>query len=718
MAATSPPQLLALGRPAEHVQAVLDLDVLDLAEVAVDVLDERAHVVGPLRHAEVGLQVGRLDGGPDPRGERRELAGVEHLQARVLVEQRLEVGELVVRLGAHHGRHEVVDDDRVRPPLRLDALARVVHDERVDERDVAEGGVRRAAVRQGEHLPGQPLQRPVLAQVHDRVGAPDGVEPAVAGEVVVGRREPRVVVDADRVLPVAARRLDGEQRVAELQARHDQVAVLDVLVARRRAPPLLDRGAQRLGERPVPAQVVVDRHPQRRGRELGVGEELGIVAARVDQRPHELVAVGVGLVGDDPRGREGLEQGDGARRRVQPDGVPHAGVAGREARQQDRDPPPRRRRRAQPGRAHREPGHPGAALRVGAVAGDGRADGALPFVALLERDHAAEHPPVEFGDGHLRRGVERGEARVGRRPGRPGHGGADGLDHRDAERGEGARVPVLPGLPDTLAAAGPGVRRPRAAGGQHGRDERVDVPVQQRERRHASVGVPPQRVAPDRQRVPPGRLDGRAEGVDEARVARQAVRAVEADPDGRPPGPVRREGVLEGDVATAGHVDPEVWHRPGLGEAEALQEEGVGEEAEQLLDVVHVAVAQVLRRLGDRARRRERQPGQLGVGLELAAQREERDALPLAPGSQQVEAVAPAAPAAEDAAEDDPRAGEDVADQGRRVLGGGRVGAADLGEAGRQALHRRRGCQDLRVRGRDEAYHADTRRWSMAVSSG
>ena len=59
--------LVAGGRHAEHVQPVLDLDVLDLAEVAVDVLDELAEVVGALGHAEVGLQVRALDRVPDLR---------------------------------------------------------------------------------------------------------------------------------------------------------------------------------------------------------------------------------------------------------------------------------------------------------------------------------------------------------------------------------------------------------------------------------------------------------------------------------------------------------------------------------------------------------------------------------------------------------------------------------------------------------------------------
>ncbi len=142
--ADQPAQLLAARGRAEHVQPVLDLDVLDLAQVAVDVLDERAEVVGTLAHAEVGLQVRALDRVPDARRQPGQLGRVEDLQARVLVEQRLELGQLVVGLGAHHRRDEVVDDHRVRAALGLHALARVVDHERVDERHVAERRVGRA----------------------------------------------------------------------------------------------------------------------------------------------------------------------------------------------------------------------------------------------------------------------------------------------------------------------------------------------------------------------------------------------------------------------------------------------------------------------------------------------------------------------------------------------------------------------------------------------
>ena len=154
------------------------------------------------------------------------------------------------------------------------------------------------------------------------------------------------------------------------------------------------------------------------------------------------------------------------------------------------------------------------------------------------------------------------------------------------------------------------------------------MPVEQLERGHPAAAVAAQRVAPDGQRVAARLLDRRGEGIDERGVPGQPVRAVEADPDRRPRRVMAREGVLERHVAQTRHVDPEVGHLARRLEAVALEQERVGEEAQELLDVVDVAVAQVLAGLRDRARRRERQRGQLGVGLGLAAEREQRHAPP------------------------------------------------------------------------------------------
>jgi hypothetical protein len=114
-------------------------------------------------------------------------------------------------------------------------------------------------------------------------------------------------------------------------------------------------------------------------------------------------------------------------------------------------------------------------------------------------------------------------------------------------------------------------------------------------------------------------------------------------------------------------------------------------------------VAQVLAGLRDRARRRQRQRGHLGIGLELAAEREQRDAIAPAAGAQQVKALRPAAAAAEDPAQDDRRAVEQLVDERRLVDGPGRVGAAHGGEVVAEALDGRGGREDLGVSCRDEA---------------
>ena len=193
-------ELLALGRGAEDVQAVADLEVLDLAQVAVDVLDERAEVLerrllGRLE-VEVVVQLGLVQQRPDASGERRQLGRVERLAARVLVEQLLELGQLVVGLGAHHRRHEVVDDHGVGAALGLHALAGVVDDERVEERHVRPAR-RRARTRRPSPrpLPGSHSSVPCLPRWTIASAPQDGAQPAVGGEVVVRRRELGVVVD-------------------------------------------------------------------------------------------------------------------------------------------------------------------------------------------------------------------------------------------------------------------------------------------------------------------------------------------------------------------------------------------------------------------------------------------------------------------------------------------------------------------------------------------
>ena len=418
------------------------------------------------------------------------------------------------------------------------------------------------------------------------------------------------------------------------------------------------------------------------------------MAAGLDQRVHERVAVGERALHLHAVGVQRVEQRERAGRRVQPHRHAHLGVLGGEARQHDGHAPVGRRQRAQPRRAHGEPGHARAALGVGDVARHGHADGRVVRVALLERDDAGQQAPVELGDRDLRGRVERGQAGRAGLPRRARARRAHRLQHRHVEGDERAGVPLVGGA--------------RAAGGEHGREQRVDVAVEQRQGGDVAIAVAPQRVAPDRERVAARGLDGRAQRVDEVGVAGQAVRAVEADADRRPAGIVALEHALERHVARAGQVDAEVGDLVRRLEPVALEQEGVGEEAQELLDVVDVAVTQVLARLGHGAGRRGRERGHLGVGLGLAAQGEQGDAGGRAALLQQVEAVRPSAPPAEHPAQHHAGAVEDVGHERLVVLHAARVGAADVREVVGQAPHRRRRGEDLGVGGGDEADHAGT----------
>lgn len=233
----------------------------------------------------------------------------------------------------------------------------------------------------------------------------------------------------------------------------------------------LDPGAQALGQGRVPAAVVGGRDAHRVAGQLVLGEPVLVVAARRDQRVDEGVAlvavVGIGVQAGQVvpevhalRAQRG-QQSDGAGRGVQADGVADPGVLGRVGGQHQREPALGGRDVPQPGVGDGDPGDPGRALLVGGV------DGEAVLVQLLEGERDGDQPAVELGHGDLGGRVQRGQAVVALLPAGARPGQAERLEDRPVQGGERARVPGL------LVAAGLGVGRAGAAGGEHGGDEGV-----------------------------------------------------------------------------------------------------------------------------------------------------------------------------------------------------------------------------------------------------
>ncbi len=170
----------------------------------------------------------------------------------------------------------------------------------------------------------------------------------------------------------------------------------------------------------------------------------------------------------------------------------------------------------------------------------------------------------------------------------------------------------------------------------------------------------------------------------------------------------------------AGHVDAEVGDLARRLEAVALEQERVGEEAQQLLDVVDVAVAQVLAGLRDRARGRERQRRssrrRAAASPPSASSAIPRSAAALA---QQVEAPRASRGGRRGSRHSTTRAPSSTSSIERVVVErAAGVRAAHLREAVGQPLDGRGGREDLGVGGRHEAQHGRTSVWMVGRSAG
>jgi hypothetical protein len=126
----------------------------------------------------------------------------------------------------------------------------------------------------------------------------------------------------------------------------------------------------------------------------------------------------------------------------------------------------------------------------------------------------------------------------------------------------------------------------------------------------------PQRRAEHRQRAPAGRLDRVGQGVHEAGVAGQLVRAVVEHRD---------------DGLAAVRPGRALQQPPGRRDGRRLetltgQRDRIRQEPGELPQVLRTAVAQVGVRLGDDAALDGRQPHQFGVGRGLAAEHDRRHA--------------------------------------------------------------------------------------------
>ena len=185
----------------------------------------------------------------------------------------------------------MVDDDRVRPPLRLRALARIVDDERIEVRHVLQAYLRQARPRQPHALARRPLQRAMLAQMHHRISSEAVPQPPIERYVVMCRHKLRAVVYGNGILAEPAWRLYPYENIAEPQPCHEQMPVIHIYSSRRLTP-VGYHGILHILGYPIELRLVLSS----RNAPLGIShlfrrQEVGVVSAAVYQPPHQLVPV-------------------------------------------------------------------------------------------------------------------------------------------------------------------------------------------------------------------------------------------------------------------------------------------------------------------------------------------------------------------------------------------------------------------------------------------
>ena len=327
---------IALGAPAEDMQAVADLHLLELAEVGVELGERIARVLAG-RDAAVPVEPEARDQVEDVVTQDTEPPRVHPGGLVVLVDEAFQIAQGAVALRPGEGRREVVDDHRLGAALGLRPFAGVVDDEGIHVRKRPERGLRAAGGGERERLARQPFEVAVLAHVHHRVHP--GPQPGVEGEVAVRGHERGVVVGRARVDVIAARRLDAHRHVAEAHRRH-----------RESGRPVLRRHEERVpfGSAPACAHRIAHfrRETGEEGEVLVQRKPFADLASRrlrvrrpCRQRPDERVAVRGNAVDGVSRRSHRAQQLQGSGGGVEADAVSEAPVAVGVVREHDADAP-------------------------------------------------------------------------------------------------------------------------------------------------------------------------------------------------------------------------------------------------------------------------------------------------------------------------------------------------------------------------------------------
>ena len=264
------------------MQAVADAHVLEVAEPGVEG-DQRF-----LRRLAISRafleQPAFAPPLEDQRGDGARAARIEPLRLGEFVEQPLELERGPMRSGGDQRRRQVADRRRADAALGLRRLARIVDDERIDDRRRPEQDFGRASLAERDRLARQPFERAVRAELNDRVDVLVAREPEMERDIGVARRQVEIVIVALARRNIAAVGLRRDDELAEPNEPKAERAADRIAVFGRLAPGGEERppeGERRRGE----VGLVFGQCQRRLERPFGEGRR-SATARRVRRRRH------------------------------------------------------------------------------------------------------------------------------------------------------------------------------------------------------------------------------------------------------------------------------------------------------------------------------------------------------------------------------------------------------------------------------------------------
>ncbi len=319
---------------------------------------------------------------------------VETVRLCVFVDQTLELARVTGQTGGDERWRQMADGHRRDPPFGLRGLAGIADDEGIEHRQRTEHRLGETGRRQRHRLARQPFERAVRAHVHERVDLM--LQPQAEGDECVPRRQCRIVVVGASIARAAAVGRERDQDIAERARSETERAVAQIRIVGRVAPRAMDERRHVRGQVREPLDIGIERQ----GR-IGLAR-----VERLEQRPRR----GRRLAGGIARRSEVGEQGEHARRHIEPDGVALAAGRARIVRHQDRDAPPaawQRRETCELRDAIRRHGDP---VRLRAVHERGEGELGLRRQRILEGDRPCQHAAIELRQYHMHGEVGGAEA--------------------------------------------------------------------------------------------------------------------------------------------------------------------------------------------------------------------------------------------------------------------------------------------------------------------